>query len=314
MIYFSLALIAGFCGLVYSADRFVDGSVNIAGFFKLSPLLIGLTIVALGTSAPEMFVSAIAAINGSPELAIGNALGSNIANVGMVLGATAILVALPLATSVVKIQLPIFMLITLLAGALLWDLSLSRIEGIALIGTLAAYLILTVKLTKEDEVSIERPILSMSVAKASFLFGAGTIGLILFSQILVWGAKGLAREFGISELVIGLTAVAIGTSLPELTATMVSALKGERDIAIGNIIGSNIFNLLGVMGIASIISPVSLAAEVMSRDYLTMLLLSTCLCLAVLPKLWNNKANLQIGRLLGIVFLAGYVSYFYILF
>lgn len=313
VLHFVIALLAGFGGLVFSADKFVDGSVSIANFFKLSPLVIGLTIVALGTSAPEMFVSAIAAINGSPELAVGNALGSNIANIGMVLGITAICAVLPLASSVIKFQLPLFMGIMLLAGGLLYDAHLNRFEGIILISSLIVYLLLTIKFSSED--SIEQSTSeAMSIGKAWMVLIVSIISLVLFSQLLVWGAKGIAYEFGVSELIIGLTAVAIGTSLPELAATLMSTLKGERDLAIGNIIGSNVFNLLGVIGIAAFISPVSLEPEIMNRDYLTMFILSVLLCLAVLPKIWNNKANIQIGRLLGIIFLTGYISYFYLLF
>ncbi len=311
MLLFILALLSGFIGLVYSADKFVSGSVGLAKLLKISPLVIGLTIVALGTSAPEIFVSAIAALNGSPQLAIGNALGSNITNIGLVLGCTAIAVALPLCQNVIKTQLPIFIIIAFLAGLLLWDLTLSRAEGFILVGSLIAYLYFTVKNASDDEITL--PSTELTVTKSWLLLIGGIIGLVIFSQALVWGAKGLAREFGVSELVIGLTAVAIGTSLPELAITFMSALKGQRDIAIGNIIGSNIFNLLGVMGIAGIIQPTVLDSAVITRDYPMTLLLSLLLCAVFIPKIWNRQASLQINRLLGALFLALYIAYFYFL-
>ncbi len=322
-----IAIIIGFAGLIWSADRFVAGSAGIAKNLGMQPILIGLTIVAFGTSAPEILVSISAALGEAGELAVGNAIGSNLANIGLVLGITALVAPLPIAGAQLKRELPILIGITLAASYCLYDLQLTLMDGLLLLGSLILimYFLVTSKSHQPDaehEADVEH-IPDLSNAKAWGLFAIGLVLLIASSQLLVWGAKEAATLLGVSELIIGLTIVAVGTSLPELAASIASALKGHHDIAIGNVLGSNLFNLLAVMSVPAFIDPLELAPEVFYRDYGAMTAV-TLLLAAMLygHRLWARYAadaqhsyrHNHLGRGGGALLLLAYAAYYYWLF
>lgn len=304
------ALIAGLVILVWSADRFVHGAAASARFMGVSPLVIGLTIVSLGTSAPEMFVSTMAALDGSGGLAVGNAIGSNIANIALVLGVTALVAAIPLQKKLIKKEIPLLLLVTIIAGLVLADLKLDLFDAIILIIALVVAVYLLFQQTSDSGEAIidedeQAEIDAMSKKSAFFWLVAGLAALMISSKMLVWGASSVAQAFGISDLVIGLTIVAIGTSLPELAASVASALKGHHDIAIGNIIGSNIFNLLAVLPIPGLIAPLVIESSVLERDYATMLGLTLAL-VAIIALSFRRGV---IPRYMGILLLSAYAAY-----
>lgn len=313
-----LAIAIGLAGLVWSADRFVDGSASIAYRLGIPPLLIGLTIVSFGTSAPEVLVSINATLNGAGDLAVGNALGSNLANMGMVLGITALMVKLPVQAHIVRYELPVLIAVTLLAGYALWDNHLNRGESQILIGLLIPALLYLLLGKKTELTSAERaaqqvlPSLPLGAAWLWLLIGIVT--LIASAKSLVWGATNTAAYLGVSPLIIGLTVVALGTSLPELATTLVSAFKGHHDIALGNIIGSNIFNLLVVMAIPGLIYPLDLDAKVFTRDYVILALITGLLALFIIVTRSRNNAAPGLGKLAGLLLLTGYASYYFWLF
>lgn len=321
LIYAALAILAGFVGLVWSADRFVGASAGIAKAAGLSPLVIGLTIVSFGTSAPEILVSINAALEGAGEMAIGNALGSNLANIGLVLGATALVATLPIQKHILLQEMPILIGVTALGGVVLWDAEVTRLEAFFLFVSIIpvmTYLVIIKKrgLTPAElhEEMAEVPDMPLKAAAAWFVIGLAL--LIVSSKILVWGATGTAMHFGVSPLVIGLTVVAVGTSLPELAASVMSALRGHHDIALGNVIGSNIFNLLAVMSVPAFISPLSMEPMVFSRDYIAMGGLTAFLvCWIVLEYMRRrDKGRAGLGKGLGVCLLAAYVAYYFWLF
>ena len=294
MLWYSVAIAAGLIALVWSADRFVDGASAIAKRAGLTPMLIGLTIVSVGTSAPEILISVMSAIADSGELAVGNALGSNIANVGLVLGVTLLFSAITLGRSTIVIDLPFLLAAVLLTWGLLWDLELSRTDSLILLATLGLFFVRVAHHAKQPDVSSEAraiPTLSLPMAWVSFLGGLGL--LIASSRILVWAASQIAAELGVSELVIGLTIVAVGTSLPELAASVMSAMKGHADMAIGAILGSNMFNILLVLAIPGFWGDLQLAHEVISRDMVAVFLTSLVLALAALWR-WNGESGASV--------------------
>jgi len=317
----SVAILGGFLLLIWSADRFVVGASGIAINIGISPLIVGLTIVGFGTSAPEMIVSGMAAYEGTPNLAIGNAIGSNITNIALVLGITALVTPLMVHSKILKREYPIMFFIMMFVWALLWDGELSYIDGILLITAMFALMALITLLglkekqqtdsqdSLEQEFSDEIP-RDMSTAKAFLWLFVGLLVLLISSRMLVWGAVNVAHAFHVSDLVIGLTIVAVGTSLPELAASISSALKGEHEIAIGNIIGSNMFNLLGVLGIPGIMTGAILEPGVLSRDYPVMIALSVLLFLFA----YGFKGEGRINRLEGGVLLLCYMSYMFVIF
>ncbi|HIG64866.1 MAG TPA: calcium/sodium antiporter [Methyloprofundus sp.] len=268
-----LVLLLGLVVLVFAADWFVDGASSIARGFGISPLLIGLTIVGLGTSAPEIMVSSLASLQGNPGLAIGNAIGSNIANMGLILGATALIAPLAFHSSLLKRELPVLMLISIACYVLALD-GLSVFDGVLMLLGLVAFLYWLIRaamvehksdiLTKEVEAEIPE---TMPNNKAWIFFVLGLMGLLISSKVLVWAAVNIAHTMGVSDLVIGLTIVALGTSLPELAASIGSVLKGEDDLAVGNVIGSNVYNLLAVYSLPALIAPGPVDATVISRDF-----------------------------------------------
>ncbi|MFA7387212.1 MAG: calcium/sodium antiporter [Thiohalobacteraceae bacterium] len=312
MLSFAVALVAGFVFLVWGADRFVLGAAGTARNLGVSPLIIGLTIVGFGTSAPEMLVSVIAAWQGNPGLAVGNAIGSNITNIALILGLTALVAPLATNSRLLRRELPL-LLVTMLAGlALLIDGELSRLDGVVLMLGLAGlvYWMVRTALTERNgdplvsELSEDIPA-EMSTPRALTWLAIGLAVLLVSSRILVWGAVGIAEALGVSDLIIGLTIVALGTSLPELAASMASALRGEPDIAIGNVIGSNLFNLLAVLGIPGLIHPLGIGDDVLFRDYPVMLGLT----LAMFIMAYGIRGPGRISRLEGGLLLACYFGY-----
>ena len=312
MLIASLAILAGLALLVWSADRFVEGSAAAAGHFGMPPLLIGMVVVGFGTSAPEMVVSALAASQGNPGLALGNAYGSNITNIALILGITALLAPIAVHSQVMRKELPILTLITLAAAWLLFDGDLSRADAdilLAMFAGLLGWSIWSGMKKPEDamaaEVDAELKAHAMPIRKAVFWLVVGLILLIVSSRILVWGAVDLATGFGVSDLVIGLTIVAIGTSLPELASSVIAARKGEHDLALGNILGSNLFNTLAVVGIAGMISPMAVASDVLTRDIPVMIALTVALFVLG----YGFRGPGRINRVEGAGLLAAFVGY-----
>ncbi len=285
-------LFIGLANLVWGADKLVFGSAALARNIGISPLVIGMTILAMGSSAPEMMVSATAALEGKTDTAVGNVLGSNIANIALILGITAIVKPLSVGSAVLRRELPMMIGVTLIAGAILWDNHLGFYEGILLIALFAAFILVMLQVSRKekqngdallDEQESEIPV-GVSNPKAAFWVVVGLILLPIGAGMLVDNAVVIAKYFGMSDLVIGLTIIAGGTSLPEVAAALAGALKGEDDMAVGNIIGSNVFNILAVMGLPGLLNPSLLSPEAMSRDFWVMLGVSLLLVGVALGK------------------------------
>jgi len=304
------AIIAGLILLVWSADNFVEGSATTASHFGMPPLLIGMVVVGFGTSAPEMAVSALAASQGNPGLALGNAYGSNITNIALILGITALLAPIAVHSQVMRKELPILILVTGFAGWQLWDGDLSRMDAI---GLMLAFVVLIgwsiyQGLRQPDDAlakEMTEEVNAMPVRKAILWLVFGLLLLIISSRILVWGAVDLATTFGISDLVIGLTIVAVGTSLPELASSIIAARKGEHDLALGNILGSNLFNTLAVVGIAGLIAPMPVASEVLTRDFPVM----AALTLVLFAMCYGFRGPGRVNRFEGSALLLAFVAY-----
>ena len=267
------AIVFGLVVLVWSADRFVEGSASAAGHYGMPPLLIGMVIVGFGTSAPEMVVSALASLQGNPGIALGNAYGSNITNIALVLGLAALIAPITVHSQVLRKELPLLVLVTILAAWQLRDGMVTRVEAVLLLGVFSGLMGWTIwqGLQKKsdalgEEIEHELEERAMPLGRALFWISVGLVLLIASSRLLVWGAVEIAHHFGVSDLIIGLTVIAVGTSLPELAATIIAARKGEHDIALGNVLGSNLFNTLAVVGIAGTIAPVNVGPEVLMRD------------------------------------------------
>ncbi len=307
-------VISGISLLVWSADRFTDGSAAIARNFGISPLIIGLTIVAMGSSAPEVVVSFNAALKDKAGLAIGNAIGSNIANVGLVLGIAAIVTPLHVQSATLKREIPVLFGVMLLAFFLMLDQEMTYFDGLILLFSLVVYLVwLTVSAIKGrnkndlmlEEIIDELPE-KMATWKASLWVIVGLLLLQISSNLLVKGATGIAASMGVSDFLIGVTIVAVGTSLPELAASITGVLKGEHELAIGNVIGSNIFNLLAVLGVPAIISTVSVEQQILVIDYAFMFGLTIAVCFMA----WGHKNTPgKITRLEGSILLALFIGY-----
>ncbi len=312
MLLAAASILFGLGFLVWGADRFVIGAAGLARSLGVPPLLIGLTVVGFGTSAPEMLVSTVAALQGNPGIAIGNALGSNIANIGLILGATALIAPLMVRSDMLRREYPLLLLVSAGTYLLLLDGKLDRFDGIVLLLGLVAsmYALVRIGLKRRDhdplvdEIEAELPT-DLSTRAAAGWFIVGLIVLVVSSRMLVWGAVEVAAAFGVSDLVIGLTIVAIGTSLPELAASIMSAHKNEPDLAIGNVIGSNIWNLLAVLGIPGLLAPGLLPDEVVSRDMLVMLGLT--LALFVMGRSMHTHGVINRGQ--GALLLAAFLAY-----
>ncbi|WP_435247861.1 calcium/sodium antiporter [Vibrio sp. nBUS_14] len=307
-------LIIGLGLLVWSADKLVYGAAALARNFGISPLVIGMTILAMGSSAPEMMVSATAALDGKTDTAVGNVLGSNIANIALILGITALIKPLSISSGVIRRELPLMIGVTLLAGALLWDNHLGFYEGVLLFVLFAAFLFAMLQISRSEkkngdafleEQESEVPE-GVSNPKAAMWVVVGLIILPLSANMLVDNAVVIAKFFGMSDLVIGLTIIAVGTSLPELAASLAGVMKGEDDMAVGNIIGSNVFNILAVMGIPGILNPSILSEFAIGRDFWVMLGVSLLLVVMALGK--SRSVNRIEGGVLIVTFVA-YQSY-----
>ena len=315
MLLYSAVIAAGLVVLVWSADRFVDGASAIADRAGLSPMLIGLTIVSVGTSAPEILISVMSALADSGELAVGNALGSNIANIGLVLGATLVIADIGLRRSTVFTDLPLLVIVVLITWGLLSDYQLSLGDSLTLL-TLLVLFILRIfrqaRIADSNGQTQDIPAMGMARAWASFL--GGLLLLIGSSRVLVWSASNIALSLGVSELVIGLTIVAVGTSLPELAASIASALKDQADMAIGAIVGSNMFNILLVLAIPGLWGDLGLPSAVVGRDMVAVFLTSFVLALAAAWR-WNAKQQVSnLSKSSGAVLLILYIAYYSVLF
>lgn len=306
------AIAAGLLLLIWSADRFVEGSASVARHFGMPPLLVGMVVVGFGTSAPEMAVSALAALQGTPGIALGNAYGSNITNIALILGLTALISPVAVHSQVLRKELPILTLVTLLAAWQLWDGGLSRADSLVLLGLFAALMGWTIRqglrrrldpFGREMEQALE--VKGMPLGKALAWIAAGLVLLIASSRLLVWGSVRIAQGLGVSDLIIGLTIVALGTSLPELASSLIAIRKGEHDIALGNVLGSNLFNTLAVVGIAGTIHPMNVDSDVLSRDVPVMMALTVSLFLIG----YGFRRPGLINRFEGVSLLACYVGY-----
>lgn len=312
MMYPIAAILLGLLLLVWSADKFVDGAATSARYFGLSPLLIGMVIVGFGTSAPELVVSAFAAVQGNSGIALGNAYGSNITNIALILGLTAVISPIAFHSTVLRKELPILLLVSLLAGWQLLDGEVSMLDAVFLLfifSLLMGWTIIKARHKKDDPVAVqtenELTTHNMSLKRAVWWLLVGLLILILSSRILIWGAVEVANQLGINDLIIGLTVVAVGTSLPELASSIIAARKGEHDLALGNILGSNLFNTLVVVGIAGMIQPLEVPADVINRDIIVMLILTASLLFFG----YRVGGNGQISRLEGGVLIFSFIGY-----
>lgn len=305
-----LGTLIGLTILIYSADYFIEGASGIALKFGMPKFLIGMIVIGIGTSAPEIVVSVLSALAGSPGLALGNAYGSNIVNITLVLGATALISPLFIQKSLVKGDFLLLIGVTILGAVLLLDNTVSMLDGILLCSTLAVILTIQVYFAKKAKTSasfddgIPETSLKMSIAITKLV--GGLVFLVLSSRLVVWGAVEIAKFFEMSEVVIGLTVVAVGTSLPELVSSIIAAKKGEDEMALGNVIGSNIFNTLAVVGVPAIIAPMVVPAEILNRDIIVMgavTLFLFVLCLLAI------RGNQRLGRGMGGVLLAIFIGY-----
>jgi len=307
-----LAVLAGLVLLVWSADRFVDGAAATAKHLGMSPLLIGMVIMGFGTSAPEMVVSVMASLDGNPGIALGNAYGSNIANIALILGLTAVIAPIAVHSQVIRRELPILLAVTVVAALQVYDGEVTRIEGIVLLVLLVGLLGWNIYQGRRGQVDtlggeVEQEMVAhpMPMKKSLIWVVIGLVLLVASSRLLVWGAVDIAQFFGVSDLVIGLTVVAIGTSLPELASSIAAIRKKEHDMALGNVIGSNLFNTLGVVGLAGVIHPMVTEPEVFTRDMLVMGVLT----LALFFFAYGFRGPGRINRIEGAVLLSAFAAY-----
>ena len=307
------AIIVGLVVLVWSADRFVEGASAAAVHGGMPPLLIGMLIIGFGTSAPELSVSALASLQGNSGIALGNAWGSNITNIALIIGLVALISPITAHGQVVRRELPILLGITALAGWQVVDGALSRMDGIVLLVVFALLMAMSIRdgVRNRDNVAgdeVQKEYLAdiMPLGRAIMWLVLGLVLLIASSRLLVWGAVYIASELGISDMIIGLTVVAIGTSLPELASSLAAIRKGQHDLALGNIIGSGLFNTLAVVGMAAVIHPLQVAPETLSRDWLLMAGLTVALLLMCIG--WRGRPG-RINRLEGAGLLAAFGGY-----
>ena len=309
-----LLFVVGFVLLIKGADWLVAGSASIAKKYNISDLVIGLTIVSMGTSMPELIVNVIASLSGNSEIAIGNVLGSNIANVLLILGVAAFIYPLTIKNSTIMSEIPFsiiaVLLVAFVANAAIFDdqmaQMLSRWDGVLLILFFGLFMVYILKLAKEGRTDMleDTPDETLTMGKSTVFVLLGMVGLFLGGKWVVEGAVAIANEFGLSQNLIGLTIVAIGTSLPELVTSALAAMKKNTDIAVANVVGSNIFNLLWVLGLSAVISPMKY--ETVINADVVVLLAATCL---ILFSLMTGRAKNQIGKPTGVVFLISYVAY-----
>jgi len=314
MLLASLAILIGLPILLWSAGKFVGGAASVANHFGVSPLLIGMLIIGFGTSAPEIIVSVFAAIQGNSGIALGNAYGSNIANILLILGLTAIISPIAVKSEIIKKELPVLLGITFFAVWQVWDLSISKDDAFSLLGLFVLLLSWSIyhgmkgdKDALADEYDEEINSNEGTVKTHVMWLIAGLLLLVASSRMLVWGAVEVATFFGVSDTIIGLTVIAIGTSLPELASSLMAVKKGEHDLAIGNVIGSNMFNTLAVVGIAGTIQPMTVGSEFLYRDVMVMFASTIALfifCIGI-------KRQGRLNRLEGGAFVLAYAAYTY---
>ncbi|PSF08314.1 calcium/sodium antiporter [Marinobacter fuscus] len=306
------AVIAGLILLVWSADKFVEGAAATAKHLGMPPLLIGMVIIGFGTSAPELAVSAMAAADGNPGLALGNGYGSNITNIALIVGLTALISPIAVHSQVIRKELPLLVVLTLIAGAQLIDGELTRLDGWVLLGVFAAVMGWSIYQGikgKGDPLgsdTSEEVVVEMPLKSAIGWLAIGLVLLVVSSRLLVWGAVSIAQTLGVSDLVIGLTIVAIGTSLPELAAAIAAVKKNQHDLILGNILGSGIFNTLAVVGLAAVIKPLSVDPEVLYRDWTLMLGLTLALLVMGFGLTGWRKL---VSRFDGALLLTAYLAY-----
>ncbi len=306
------AVVLGFALLAWSAGRFVGGSASAARHFGVPPLLIGMVIVGFGTSTPEMVVSALAASQNNPGIALGNAYGSNITNIALILGLTALISPVAVHSQALRKELPVLTAVTALAAWLLRDGRITRFDALVLLAVFAGLLVWAIRqgLRKKGDAlgsatEQELEVRAMPIRRALLWLVVGLLSLMASSRILVWGVVEIARGFGVSDLIIGLTIVAAGTSLPELASSVIAARKGEHDIALGNVLGSNLFNTLAVVGIAGAIRPIAVGMEVFNRD----MLVTAALTLSLFAVGYGFRGPGRINRIEGALLLACYIAY-----
>jgi len=314
-----IVILLGFVILFWSADKFVLGSASTARFFRMPTLLIGMVILGFGTSAPEMVISVLAALQANPGLALGNAYGSNITNIALILGLAALINPISIHSQVLRKELPILTAVTVLAAYQIYDGEITRLDSLILLAVFGGLIAWTIwqGLRKKaddlvDEIEQKLIVQTMRISRAITWLITGLIMLIVSSRMLIWGALEIARCFGVSDLITGLTIVAVGTSLPELASSVVAVRKGEFDLALGNILGSNLFNTLAVVGIAGTIHPIAVGQNVFYRDIMVMLALTISLFVFG----WGFHGKGRINRVEGALLLAiylGYMSYLVII-
>ncbi|UXZ04195.1 calcium/sodium antiporter [Moraxella nasicaprae] len=310
-----LAVVVGLAILVYSADVFIDGAVAVATKYHMPKMLIGALIIGVGTSAPELVVSALSALSGSPGLALGNAYGSNIVNIMLVLGLTLLISPITIQKQVVKSDFLWLIVVTILSVFLLLDGHLGRLDAFILIAAMLANITTQIISAKKSKQSLAEQTQNddelpnpnnIKIGQSLLKLVAGLVILILSSRLIVWGAVELAKLWGLPDLIIGLTIVAIGTSLPELVSSIIAARRGEFEMALGNVLGSNLFNTLAVVGLAAIIAPMQVSAEIISRDIVVVCAITAVLFLLCLNAL---RTNGKIGRLAGAFLVLCFIGY-----
>ncbi len=308
-----LYLIGGILLLILSGNWLVKSGTSIAEYFKIPPFIVGVTIISLGTSAPELFVSLQAALSGSPDIAIGNVVGSNIANIGLVLALTAIIITIPVKKSTIRFDYPVLLFTTALFVIFMLDLSVTRVEGIIMLAIMLTYILVIIKLNHKkkpsDKVKREKKIGKQNPLYAFGVVIISCLGLLFGSNILVDGASNIATSLGISERIISITVIAFGTSVPELATSIIAAFKKQIDISVGNIIGSNIFNIFMILGVTATVKPLPVNPSTLSFDVYFLVGFVVLTGLFFIP---FKKA--KITRVKGLIFLAAYFAYYIILF
>ncbi|UQB42924.1 calcium/sodium antiporter [Thiomicrospira microaerophila] len=315
----TIMLIVGLALLVWSSDFFIDGAASTAVRYNVSPIIIGAIIIGFGTSSPEIVVAIIASLEGNPGLAVGNAVGSNITNIGLVLGVTALITSIAVKSNFLRREMPILLIITALTVVLMMDYKLGVLDGIILLAILAMTLTWIIRRNKNiapndplaTEINQELEELPKLSKTRSFVYLIGGLVLLVISaRMMVWGAVEIAEFFEVPDLIIGLTIIAIGTSLPELAASISAALKGEVDMMIGNILGSNLFNLLAVLAVPAILAPSLIDNDLLKRDLPILLGFTVAMLLVALPR----KGNATIYRAEGVFLLTLFFGYLTLLY
>lgn len=319
MLYYALAILAGIVCLVWGANRFIDGATSVAERLGMPPLLIGIVVMGFGNSMPELIVSATAAVHNNPGIALGNAVGSNISNMALNLGLCALVSPILVKQSVLNRELPILLGVSLLWVLLIKDGHVGRLDGVILLVAFFAATIVLAKRAKADkedateiaeEVEESLPGPLPKLGRSVFWLAAGLALMLGSSELLVWGAVHIAEHFGVNELIIGLTIVAVGTSLPELASSLIAARRGQHDLALGNVLGAVIFNLMAVVGISALIQPMAAEHDLLHRDIAVLSVVTVLVCMFCL----DRKPPLRISRGEGAALLAVYVGYVLILF